>query len=78
MSTVRADGKKRVVIPDAAPGDVFDVQKRQSNDRYVFVRLHRPEPAPKKTREACLEAMSRTPLRMALSWEELRRFTREP
>ena len=77
MSTVRADGKKRVVIPGAAPGDVFDVQ-RQSNDRYVFVRLHRPEPAPKKTREACLEAMSRTPLRMALSWEELRRFTREP
>ena len=75
MSTVRADGKKRVVIPGAAPGDLFDVQ-RQSDDRYAFVRLHRP--APKKTREACLEAMSRTPLRMALSWDELRRITREP
>lgn len=75
MSTVRADGKKRVVIPGAAPGDLFDVQ-RQSDDRYVFVRLHRP--APKKTHEACLEAVSRTPLRMALSWDELRRITREP
>ena len=40
--------------------------------------LHRPDSAPKKTREACLDAMSRTPLRMALSWEELRRITREP
>ena len=40
--------------------------------------LHRPDSTPKKTREACLEAMSRTPLRMALSWEELRRITREP
>ena len=77
MSTVKADGKKRVVIPGAAPGDVFDVQ-RQGDERYVLARLHRPEPARKKTREACLEAMSRTPPRMALSWEELRRVTREP
>ena len=36
------------------------------------------DPAPKMTAEACLEAMSRTPVRMALSWEELRRVTREP
>ena len=77
MSTVKADGEKRVMIPGAAPGDVFDVQ-RQGDERYVLVRLHRPEPARKKTREACPEAMSRTPLRMALSWEELRRITREP
>ena len=77
MSTVRADAKKRVVVPGAAPGDVFDVQ-RQGDERYVLVRLRRPDPAPAKTREACLEAMSRAPLRMALSWEELRRITREP
>ena len=77
MSVVRADAKKRVVVPGAVPGDVFDVQ-RQDDERYVLVRLHRPDPAPKKTRAACLKAMSRTPLRMALSWEELRRITREP
>ena len=69
--------KKRVVIPGAAPGDVFDVQP-EGDERYVLVRLHRPNPAPKKSVEECLEAMDRNPLRMTLSWEELRQITREP
>ena len=77
MSVVRVDAKKARGGPGGRAGDVFDVQ-RQDDERYVLVRLHRPDPAPKKTRAACLEAMSRTPLRMALSWEELRRTTREP
>ena len=77
MPTVRADAKKRIVIPGSAPGDVFDVQ-RQGDERYVLVRLYRPDPEPKKTVDECLEVMSRTPLRMTLSWEELRQITREP
>ncbi len=77
MGTVRADAKKRVVIQGIAPGDVFDVQ-REGDERYVLVRLHRPDPEPRKTFEACLEAMSDAPLRMALSWDELRQITREP
>ncbi len=77
MAAVRADAKKRVVIPGAKPGDVFDVQ-RQGDECYVLVRLHRPVAAPRKSREACLEAMSRAPLSPTLSWEQLRRFTREP
>ena len=77
MATVRADSKKRVVIPGATPGDVFDVQP-EGDQRYVLVRLHRPDPAPKKSVEECLEAMDRNPLRMTLSWEELREITREP
>ena len=77
MATVRADSKKRVVIPEAAPGDVFDVQP-QGDERYVLVRLHRPDPVPKKSVEECLEAMDQNPLRMTLSWEELRQITREP
>ena len=77
MGTVRADAKRRIVIPGAKPGDVFDVQ-RQGDERYVFVRLHRPSLAPGKSREECLEAMSRSPLTMTLSWEQLRRLTREP
>ena len=40
--------------------------------------LNRPAAMPRKSREACSKAMSETPLRMALSWEELRRITREP
>ncbi len=77
MSVARADAKKRVVIPGARPGDVFDVQ-RQGEERYALVRLQRPDAAPVKSREACLEAMFRSPLRLTLSWEQLRDVTREP
>ena len=77
IRTVRADARKRVVIPGAEPGDVFDVQ-RDGDERYVLVRLNRPAAAPGKSREACSKAMSETPLRMTLSWEELRRITRGP
>ena len=77
MKAVRADIKRRVVIPGAKPGDVFDVQ-RQSDERFVLVRLHRTNEAPGMSREACLEAMDQSPLNVALSWEQLRRITREP
>ena len=77
MATVRADSRKRVVIPGAVPGDVYDIQP-EGDARYVLVRLYRPDPVPKKSVEECLEAMSQMPLRMKLSWEELRRLTREP
>ena len=77
MKAVRADTKRRVVIPGARPGDVFDVQ-RQGDERFVLVRLHRADEAPEMSREACLEAMDRSPLNMALSWEQLRGITREP
>ena len=77
MKAVRADIKKRVVIPGARPGDIFDVQ-RQSDERFVLVRLHRANEAPEMSHEACLEAMDRSPLNMTLAWEQLRRITREP
>ena len=77
MSTTRADAKKRVVIPGARPGDVFDVQ-RQGDERYALVRLQRPDATAVKSHAACLEAMSRSPLRLRLSWEQLRDVTREP
>ena len=76
MKAVRADIKKRVVIPGAKPGDIFDVQ-RQGDERFVPVRLHRANEAPAMTREACLEAMDRSPLNVVLSWEQLRRITRD-
>ena len=77
MSIARADAKRRVVVPGAKPGDVFDVQ-REGGERYVFVRLHRPPPAPSKSRKECLDAIARSPLTMTLSWEQLRKLTREP
>lgn len=77
MNAVRADIKRRVVIPGARPGDLFDVQ-RESDERFVLVRLHRASEAWEMSREACLEAMDRSPLNMTFSWEQLRRITREP
>ncbi len=77
MKAVRADIKRRVVIPGARPGDLFDVQ-REGDGRFVLVRLHRAREAPEMSREACLEAMDRSPLNMAFSWEQMRRITREP
>ena len=77
MGTVRPDGKTRDVVPGARPGDVFDAQ-RPGEERYVPVRLHRPAPLPGVSREQCLEAMSRSPLRMTLSWHQMKQLTREP
>ena len=77
MRVARADTKKRVVIPDAEPGDVFDIQQ-EGEGRYILVRLHRPSLKPRMTRQECRDAMARSPLTPIMSWEELRRLTREP
>jgi hypothetical protein len=75
--TTKTDSKKRVVLPRARPGDVFDVQE-QEDGRYLLVRLEPPEPRTSFSREDCLRAMDEHPLRLGMSWEELRRVTREP
>lgn len=75
--TTKSDSKKRVVLPGARPGDVYDVQKR-GEGCYLLVRLERPEPRAAMSREDCLRAMEDRPLRLETTWEELRRLTREP
>jgi hypothetical protein len=77
MATVRADAKKRVVIPAAQPGGTFELRS-QGEGRFLLVRLSAPQAAPTKTREECLASIAGNPLRLRLSWEELRRQTREP
>jgi hypothetical protein len=77
MATSRADAKKRVVLSPARPGDVFDVQ-RQGEDRILLVRLARPAPGPRMTRDRCLKAIAAAPLRMNTTWESLKANTREP
>ena len=59
MKIARAGTTKRVVLPGAEPGDVFDVQ-REGEERYVLVRLRRPPPRakPAMNREECLEAIT--------------------
>ncbi len=75
--TTKTDSKKRVVLPRAKPGEIYDVQE-QGEGRYLLVRLERPEPRPRMTREECLRALDEHPLRLRMSWDELRRLTREP
>jgi len=77
MPVSTADKKKRIVIPVAHPGDVFDVQQ-QGEGRYLLVRLVRPEAKAHMSRAECLRAIAASPLHPRIGWEELRKITREP
>ena len=77
MPITTADKKKRVVIPVAQPGDVFDVQQ-QGEGQFLLVRLVHPQPKVRMSRGDCLRAMAAAPLRPQMGWDELRRITREP
>ncbi len=75
--TSKVDQKKRVVLPSATPGDVFDVQ-RVAENRFVLVRLEKPAAEKRMTAAQCRRAMSAAPLKPHLTWDELRAITREP
>jgi hypothetical protein len=77
MSTSKVDSKKRIVLPNGNPGDVFEIQQ-QAEGRLLLVRLERPEPAERMSRKDCMEAMQNAPLRPTIPWEQLRQLTREP
>jgi hypothetical protein len=76
MAITTADSKKRVVIPLARPGDVFDVRE-EGEGRLVLIRLVEPKRKPQMSKARSLRAIRNTPLRPKMSWEELRRLTRE-
>jgi len=75
--TTTADSKKRIVLPSASPGDVFDVQ-RFGEGQFMLVRLERPEPKVRLTKTQCLRAIGAAPLHPKMDWETLRGMTREP
>ena len=75
--TTKVDAKRRIVLPEAEPGDVYDVQK-QGDGQYLIVKLVQPEPRRKLTNAECLAAMEAAPLTPSMSWEELAMLTREP
>jgi len=77
MTTSTVDSKKRIVLPNGRPGDVFDIQQ-QSDGRWLLVRLEKPEPAARLSKSDCVEAMRKAPLRPTMTWEKLRELTREP
>jgi hypothetical protein len=75
--TVIADSKKRVVMPGARPGDVFDFED-EGNGHFLLVRLNKPAPPKKKTRAEVLAAIKASKMKFDFSWDELRKMTREP
>ena len=77
MATATADAKRRVVLPAAKPGDVFDIQT-QGDGRLLLVRLERPEPASRMSKSRSLEAIAAAPLLPKMTWESLKATTREP
>jgi hypothetical protein len=77
MAISTADAKRRVVLPAAKPGDVFDIQS-QGEDRLLLVRLERPKPASGMSMARCLEAIAAAPLRPRMTWDSLKTLTREP
>lgn len=76
MTITIADQKKRIVLPGANPGDVFDVQ-RSEDGRYELVKLIRPPVAGTRTAAEVEAALDSAPLTSRMSWEALKRLTRE-
>jgi len=75
--TITADNKKRVVIPWAKAGDVFACEQRDEN-HFSLARLN-PPPAPKKmTRAEVRRAIKNSKMSPMMTWDELRKLTREP
>ena len=77
MAISTVDAKRRVVLPEAKPGDVFDIQS-QGKGRLLLVRLDRPEPGSGMSMERCLEAIAAAPLQPKRTWDSLKALTREP
>jgi hypothetical protein len=74
--TLTADAKKRVVIPGAAPGDVFACE--QTAGGVLLKRIYRPMRRKQISKAQALKAIRKWKFKPAMSWEELRAWTREP
>lgn len=73
--TLTADSKKRVVLPGAAPGDVFACE--QKGPELILRRVHRAVPRKKPTKREVLKAIQSWKSVPKIRWEDLRKMTRE-
>ena len=77
MAISTTDAKRRVVLPAARPGDVFEIQS-QGEGRLLLVRLERPQAGPRMSMASSLEAIAAAPLQPTMTWDALKAVTREP
>ncbi len=75
--TIIADSKKRVVIPWVKPGDVFTCEQQDEN-HFRLARLQTPPPPKKKTKAEVRRAIKNSKMSPMMTWDELRKLTREP
>jgi hypothetical protein len=73
--TLTADSKKRVVLPGAAPGDVFACER--TKEGILLKRIYRHAPRKKLTKAQALKAIRNWKSVPKIRWEELRKMTRE-
>jgi hypothetical protein len=73
--TLTADSKKRVVLPGAAPGDVFACERK--GPELILRRVHRAASQKKRTKQDVLKAIRNWKSVPKVRWEELRKITRE-
>ena len=73
--TLTADSKKRVVLPGAAPGDVFACERK--GPELILRRVHRAASPKKRTKEDVLKAIRNWKSVPKVRWEQLRKMTRE-
>jgi hypothetical protein len=72
-----ADDKKRIRIPSAHPRDVYHPETL-TRDLIVLRRIEPPQPKKKMTREEIGRAIKNSPIKFNISYDELRKLTREP
>ena len=72
-----ADDKKRVRLPAAHPRDVYHPETL-TRDLIVLRRIEPPKPKKRMTRAQIEQAIENSPIKFNVSYEELRKLTREP
>jgi hypothetical protein len=76
-SIVRTDSKRRIRLPQANPGDYYQVVSSQSGDM-TLIKINATEPTEVKSEEQVEQILAEEPLRFTQTWEQLRSTTREP
>ena len=76
MKVVKVDSKKRIVLSDSKPGDLMAVEET-ADGTYTLTQVRLPA-RKRMSKSAVQRAMTEKPVDMSVSWEELRKQTREP
>jgi hypothetical protein len=76
MSIVRTDAKKRISLPGSCPGEVYEIVNEEPG-RYSLIRLVAPPKKKPRTPSEVKKAVERAPLKPTMTWDQLRKLTRE-